>query len=155
MLECLDEKKTHNSTDEGREPKPEEGFLLEPPKLAELGELEVVVNLLPGEEGITTFLDRRHICTDPLSVFFCFWRISLGLHKYLSIVTFIFVKSQNSYFLFVIHDIFQTSLCNAAFSQLQNVKFEMFTDFHSIQRYAISAKVLGYNLNQNLLELNL
>ena len=63
-------KKTHNSTDEGREPKPEEGFLLEPPKLAELGELEVVVNLLPGEEGITTFLDRRHICTDPLSVFF-------------------------------------------------------------------------------------
>ena len=107
-------KKTHNSTDEGREPKPEEGFLLEPPKLAELGELEVVVNLLPGEEGITTFLDRRHICTDPLSVFFCFWRISLGLHKYLSIVTFIFVKSQNSYFLCVIHDIFQTSLCNAA-----------------------------------------
>ena len=68
LLECLDEN-THNSADEGREPETEEGFLLEPPKLAELGEDEVVVNILPVEGGITTFLDRRHICTDPLSVF--------------------------------------------------------------------------------------
>ena len=64
-------KNTHNSADEGREPKPEEGFLLEPPKLAELGEEEVVVNPLPSEGGLTntTFPDGRHICTDPLSVF--------------------------------------------------------------------------------------
>ena len=62
-------KNTYNSADESREPEPEEGFLLEPPKLAELGEEEVVVNLLPREGGLTTFLHRRHICTEPLFVF--------------------------------------------------------------------------------------
>ena len=59
-------KKTHNSADKGREPKPEKSFLLEPAKLAELGEKVVVVNPLPGEG---TFLCRRHISTEPQSAF--------------------------------------------------------------------------------------
>ena len=64
-------KNAYNSTDKSREPEPEEGFLLEPPKLAELGEEEVIVNLVPSEGGLTstTFPDGRHICTDPLTVF--------------------------------------------------------------------------------------
>ena len=70
MAEITPEKNTHNATDESGQPEPEESFLLEGPKLAELGEEEVVVNLLPrGEGGLTAFLHRRHICTEPRSVF--------------------------------------------------------------------------------------
>ena len=69
----------------------------------------------PSRRGRHHYLPRSqtYLYWSPVCIF-CFWRISLGLHNYLSIVTFIFVKSQNSYFLCVIHDIFQTSLCNAA-----------------------------------------
>ena len=57
-------KKTHNSGDKSRQPEPEQGFLLEPPELAELGEHGVVVNILEGERGETSCLDARHIRTD-------------------------------------------------------------------------------------------